>query len=88
MTENDLQTQTKNTTIYDMLLAFLTSLLIGGGAWAALLGLIALTRFGAGYFDLIFPDNYFLDLVLLNLPWLSGVIVGLINYGKVLELEG
>lgn len=88
MTEIEMDGQVNQTTFYDKLIALLSSVFIGGAAWAGLLGLIALVRYGAGYFEIPFPDNYYLDLVLLNLPWLFGLFAAWINYGKVLELEG
>lgn len=88
MTETEMGGQADRVTFYDRTVAFLASAFVGGVAWAGLLGLIALLRFGAEYFEIPWPDNYYLELVLLNLPWLFGVFAGWINYGKVLEMEG
>lgn len=88
MTEIEMDGQANQKTFYDMTIALLASVFIGGAAWASLLGLIALVRFGAGYFEIPWPDNYYLDLALLNLPWLFGMFAAWINYGKVLDLEG
>ncbi|MEK6221074.1 MAG: hypothetical protein N2D54_02380, partial [Chloroflexota bacterium] len=59
-------------------------------AWATILGVIWAINYGLEYFGVKVPLNVsnIIGIVNTYLPGIVGVVVGFINYGKVLELEG
>ncbi len=90
MTETNYETQETTVSFGDGVVALLSSLGMGGFAWGAVWATIELVQFGLASFNILPPDSatnaYYIELVLLNLPWLAGVLVGFVNYGKVLKL--
>ena len=90
MTEMHVDAQETAVSFGDGLVAFLSRLGMGGFAGGAVWVIVQLVRYGLGYFKIALPESpaavYVIELVLLNLPWVLGVVVGFINYGKVLQL--
>ena len=91
MAEQELQMEEGQNSFGDFLIIFIASVAFGGLAGLATFGLVELLRLGLEYFSIALPTNpstaYYIELVLLNVPFLAALAVGVVNYFKMKDLD-